>query len=117
MSRPKPTVGMRLFAEIHAGRKTPMDRKWGVVTKVGRKFFDVEFGRITQTFNLSDWKRSGQNVQANFPTHLYLNEQECDDRILRDTIAGNLSAQLRHPMDWRKLTLEQVKQIHDIVNP
>lgn len=115
--KPKPVVGQKLFAEMHAGRGNPMRREWGNVTKVGRKFFEVEFGYVAQSFHLNTWERSGDNVQANSPTNLYISEQECEDRILRDSIAGNLSDKLRYLSDWRKLTLDQVKQIQSIVDP
>jgi hypothetical protein len=115
-TRNKPVVGEILIAMTPKNRGAERKETQATVTKVGRKYFTCRVGVAHVDFHLETWVRTGNNMHANFPIHLYRTEQEIRDSQDREALAGELSAKFKYFMDWKKLGITKLREIKRIID-
>lgn len=84
-----------------------------MVTKVGRKYFTVAIGDsgYGTEFVLETWKRSGENVHANFPINLFRTHEEMEDRNEKARLVKLISDNFRYHSDWATLDLVELREV------
>jgi len=113
-----PKLDEPLIAVTPEKRYTERKIQDATVTKVGRKYFTIQIkgSRLEEEFCLARWKRKGDNTHANFPILLFRTMQEMDDYYESKELSESLSKKLCYRSDWEKLSVDQLRQISEIVN-
>jgi hypothetical protein len=88
----------------------------GEVTKVGRKYITVKFGRYKEEqFNIEDEYRN-KYTAGGADYQLYLTKQDILDEVEVETIHSEIRSAFGDYRNNGKFTLEQLRRIRDIIN-